>query len=225
MAESTRLGDVHQSVIKPWRGADCENRSSSWRGEAAAQRPTAPTRLDRCTLDNQRTLAGPGWHTQKTEVDDYAEWVLIEDIDESLCTRLNSPRHASPPHHTNLADDIESNAELSLSVGPLTQVEKLAAAARRSKRNLKWKVLMLRADRLWTLTTRGGIPSRDEAWRLWGHFERYCSKRFKNFKTVVVMELHCGDGANVGNWHIHFVTNRFFDVNSMRFWWHRILYS
>jgi hypothetical protein len=103
------------------------------------------------------------------------------------------------------------------------RLEKQRAAGRRAAKNCKWKIRVLRADHLYTLTTRGGIASYAEAWDLWGQFERFCSRRFVDFKCVVVLERHTGGGPNHGTFHIHFCTNRQFPVQSMRLWWHRIL--
>jgi hypothetical protein len=141
-------------------------------------------------------------------VDDYAEFLAVEDNDHSLLRRVGEGTTVKKLEEVVEEDLIED------------RWERNRVAAQRAKRNLKWKVLMLRGDRLWTLTTRGGIPTWDEAWRLWGAFERYCSRRFRSFKVVVVMERH-----KSGFFHIHFVSNRFFDVNSLRLWWHRILTS
>jgi hypothetical protein len=91
-------------------------------------------------------------------------------------------------------------------------------AVRRSRNGLKWAVRGLGGNRIFTLTKRGRIESIPEAWKLWGKFERLASMRFKGFQTIVVIEPHERDG-----FHIHFVANRFFDVSSMRLWWHRIL--
>ena len=147
------------------------------------------------------------WHVQQTTVDDYSEFIAVEDEDHQFTRHAKKKSKSAPPE--SLEEQIDSFAEM---------FDKNAKAGRRAKRNLKWKVLMLRGDRIWTLTTRGGIEFFDEAWRLWGQFERYCSRRFSTFKYVVVMEKH-----KSGFFHIHFVTNKFFDVSSMRLWWHRIL--
>jgi hypothetical protein len=149
---------------------------------------------------------------QLTRVGDYGEFIAVEDADGSL---LRHFRKHTPPTVTS--------HELSPEDADALRLERIQAAGRRAKRNCKWKVRMLQADRLWTLTTRGGIRTREDAWDLWGQFERYCSRRFKAFKCVVVMERHQGGGANDQCWHIHFCTNRFFPVDSMRLWWHRIL--
>jgi hypothetical protein len=71
---------------------------------------------------------------------------------------------------------------------------------------------------LWTLTKRGRIESREEAWRRWGEMERICSRRFPGLKFVVVIEPHAIDG-----YHIHFAASKFLMATTMRLLWHRIL--
>jgi hypothetical protein len=198
---------------RPWHGADAERRAeraSSPAARSGAERSGAEGAL---SLD-YRTYVAPAqssgeWHVQQTVVDDYCEFVAVEDPEHSL--RRRSKREAEEGTLEEVVDQAARDERLLL---------RNAAAVRRAKRACKWKVLMLRGDRLWTLTTRGGIRTREEAWKLWGQFERYCSRRFRSFKVVVVMEQH-----KSGTFHIHFVSNRFFDVNSMRLWWHRILTS
>lgn len=228
MSDSTSLSGAVPLIHPPgeyWGRSyttDCVKRSDTAQPVAAASVASAApasASLDRCTYDARQTAPAPTtgeWHVQLTQVGDYGEFVAVEDSDHSLV------RHFAKTHtHT----DPTSPYVDSRSPGDIEddRLERVAAAGRRAKRNCKWKVRMLGADRLWTLTTRGGIKTRAEAWELWGQFERYCSRRFAKFKCVVVMELHGGGGANHGSWHIHFCTNRFFPVDSMRLWWHRIL--
>jgi hypothetical protein len=149
---------------------------------------------------------GP-WYVQQKVVDDYCEFVAIEDPERDL---LRGNRGGGEKK-------VSDQPALELNFDEL--FEKNEKARRRSQRGLKWAVLGLAGDRIWTLTARGRIATYAEAWALWGKFEVECSKRFPGkFKCVVVVEAHTIDG-----FHIHFVTNGFFLVSSMRLWWHRIL--
>jgi hypothetical protein len=226
--DSTSLdGVVH--LIKPpseyWGASDTTygGGRTSPREAPGSERSERPARernsLDRCTYVAPKELPndqGGEWHVQLTQVGDYGEFIAVEDSDGSLLRHFR--KHSTPSTASSTSVDSRSQDDIDAH-----RLEKLMAAGRRAKRNCKWKVRMLGADRLWTLTTRGGIKSRPEAWELWGQFERYCSRRFPKFKCVVVMERHQGGGANDQCWHIHFCTNRFFPVDSMRLWWHRIL--
>lgn len=151
---------------------------------------------------------GP-WYVQQKVVDDYCEFVAIEDPERDL---LRGNRGGGEKIQKEVADQ----PSLELNFDEL--FEKNEKARRRSQRGLKWAVLGLAGDRIWTLTARGRIATYREAWSLWGKFEVECSKRFPKFKCVAVVEPHTIDG-----FHIHFVTNGFFLVTSMRLWWHRIL--
>jgi hypothetical protein len=146
---------------------------------------------------------------QQKVVDAYCEFVAIEDPEHDLRRRHSPPPGKATPEITDQPDLELSFAEM---------FERNEKARRRSQRGLKWAVLGLAGDRIWTLTARGRIASYAQAWALWGKFEVECSKRFPKFKCVAVVEPHAIDG-----YHIHFVTNGFFLVTSMRLWWHRIL--
>jgi hypothetical protein len=149
------------------------------------------------------------WYVQQKVVDNYCEFVAIEDSDHDLQRRNGGCSK-------KVEREVTDQPSLELNFDEL--FEKNEKARRRSQRGLKWAVLGLAGDRIWTLTARGRIATYAEAWALWGKFEVECSKRFAKFKCVAVVEPHQIDG-----YHIHFVTNGFFLVSSMRLWWHRIL--
>lgn len=152
---------------------------------------------------------GGSWHVQQKTVDGYSEFVAIEDPEGDLLRGHGSKSDVVKRGPTE-QPDLELNWD--------ELWEKNRIAARRSKRGLKWAVLGLGGDRIFTLTQRGRIESYAQAWALWSQFEQACSRRFANFMAVAVVEPHTLDG-----YHVHFVVNRYFDVSSMRLWWHRIL--
>jgi hypothetical protein len=155
---------------------------------------------------------GGSWYVQQKSIDGYAEFVAIHDPDGDLLRGHGAKKDT-------VQREIVDQPVLAELEGDLDDMfRKNEIAARRSKRGLKWAVLGLAGDRICTLTARGRIPDYAQAWGLWSQFEQACSKRFANFKCVAVVEPHTIDG-----FHIHFVVNRFFDVSSMRLWWHRIL--
>jgi hypothetical protein len=142
------------------------------------------------------------WHGKLTEVDEYAAVVLVHDPERDLVARLK--KENTGEEVTQLDDwEIERRRQL---------------AAYRSRRGLKFKILAMRADRLFTLTKRGRIETLGQAWALWSKFEKEFSRLTPDFKCVVVPERHKKDG-----WHLHFACNQFFDVCRMRIVWHRVL--
>lgn len=154
------------------------------------------------------------WHVQQTFVagDPYCEFFAVEDFDGQLLRHFRQRKKTSLSVDSRSLEDVEAH-----------RVEKQRASGRRASKNCKWKIRMLGADHMFTLNTRGGIRTYADAWALWGQFERYCSRRFRNFKCVVVLERHGGGGPNHGTFHIHFAVQGFLPVQSMRLWWHRIL--
>jgi hypothetical protein len=205
-----------------WRGADTERRyEAACRPRAASGASAAAgggLSLDDCTYDAWIPTDTGEWHVQQTVVDDYCEFVAVEDTDGTLLRRPKRKEKNSARVDFEVGEGTFSTESKCVEDGLDLLVEKRAIASRRAKRNLKWKVLALRGDRIVTLTTRGGIPFFDEGWRLWGKLERYCWRRYRSFEYVVVMEKH-----KSGAFHIHFVTNKFMDANMLRLLWHRVL--
>lgn len=97
--------------------------------------------------------------------------------------------------------------------------ERDVANLRRSRRNLRDRVWMLRADRMLTLTKRGKFSSTDEAWAAWKQFCRYARKLWgARWQFVVVPESH-----KTGGFHLHVALNGYFDVGMLRRIWYRAL--
>jgi hypothetical protein len=93
----------------------------------------------------------------------------------------------------------------------------------RAKKNLRHKILMMRADRMLTLTVRNGFKTQADAMKAWDSFRRRCMKSWPKFSAVMVTELHTGAGPNFGTFHIHVALNAFYSVNMLRHFWHKSL--
>src|ERR1700675_1472397 len=216
-------------VSSKWQGADQERRTerlirsaepASARSERSESRsgPAPLCNLDlsniRCTappsaaeIDQEVPLLGGGeWFVRQKTIDGYTQLFAIDDPDGDFARRKSGPSAKKVVEHERPPPD------------EFQVIENRAKAVRRSRKNLMWAVRGLKGNRIFTLTKRGRIPTMREAWSLWGKFERMASMRFQGFQTIVVIEPHTDLG-----FHIHFVCNRFFDVTSMRLWWHRIL--
>lgn len=100
--------------------------------------------------------------------------------------------------------------------------EDLERSVQRARRNLRYSLMMMRADRIFTFTKRGGFE-RGELWATWERFVRQVRKVWPQFQAVAVPELHAGGGENDGTYHLHVALNRFYSVQVMRFMWHRAL--
>ncbi len=96
--------------------------------------------------------------------------------------------------------------------------EQLQRSVSRAKRNIRHRIIMMGADRMLTLTKRGGFPDLDSMWKAWGAFARRMKRSNPDFQAVAVPELHKN-----GTYHMHVALNRFYNVNVMRFHWHRTL--
>lgn len=216
-------------VSPKWEGSDAERRRDklrareagivAQRAERAAPRSGVPLlnldpshiRVPNTPQAGEIDRAAPQWSSgewcvrQKT-VDGYTQIFAIDDPDGDFSRRRSggssTPKKRAAPKPP---DEFEV-------------VERRRKAVHRSRNGLMWAVRGLRGDRIFTLTKRGRIQSKGEAWALWRKFLRIATMRFKGFQTIVVIEPHTEDG-----FHIHFVANRFWDVSHMRFWWHRVL--
>ncbi|HEY9758853.1 MAG TPA: hypothetical protein V6C97_27035, partial [Oculatellaceae cyanobacterium] len=91
-------------------------------------------------------------------------------------------------------------------------------ADRRARRQMRHKVMMMKADRLLTLTTRE-CYSRKELEKVFGRWTRRMRKQFPDFQYIAVFENHKTRDAS----HIHLALNQFYNVTIMRYHWHRAL--
>ncbi len=150
------------------------------------------------------------WCVRQKTMDGYTQIFAIDDPDRDF----SRPRSRSKSDKDYVSASVKKR-----SVPDEFEVaQRLKKAVHRSRKGLMWAVRGLRGDRIFTLTKRGRIQSKGEAWALWRKFKRIAVMRFKGFEAIVVIEPHTVDG-----FHIHFVVNRFWDVSVMRFWWHRVL--
>jgi hypothetical protein len=235
--DSSALSIGGPAVACPkWLGADQERRSvralgSRPRGEGSRSEPPRPApllNLDRSYIrcpnsqsDGQIGLLAPEkghgeWLVRQKTINGYTEMFAIDDPDRDFARR----RAGASSDKEYVSATARKNVVQRPKVEPdeFEKVLRRERAARRSRKGLKYAVRGLGGNRIFTLTKRGRIESIPEAWRLWGKFERLASMRFPGFMTIVVIEPHTLEG-----FHIHFVANKFFDVSSMRLWWHRIL--
>jgi hypothetical protein len=223
-------------AVPKWLGADQESRNvrtlgSRPRGEGSRSEPPRPAPLlsldrsyIRCPnshpsgeIDSLGLHMGEGeWLVRQKTIDGYTQIFAIDDPESDFVRR----RRGATSDKRHVSDIGKKNVVQRPKVEPdeFEIIRRREHAVRRSKNGLKWAVRGLGGNRIFTLTKRDRIESIPQAWKLWGKFERLASMRFQGFQTIVVIEPHVREG-----FHIHFVANRFFDVSSMRLWWHRIL--
>lgn len=96
--------------------------------------------------------------------------------------------------------------------------EQLQYSVNRAKRDLKHKAMMIRADRLLTLTYRENITDRERAYKHLEQFVKRCHKAFNGFDYVAVSEKQ-----KRGAIHFHLAVNRFYHVNIVRAIWRSIV--
>lgn len=99
------------------------------------------------------------------------------------------------------------------------RAEDAERALRRARQMLRLRATHLGVDRLFTLTTRRLLASRDEALAAWSHFARLLRKAFPSVEWIAVPEPHkAGD-----HWHVHFASVGYLNVNVLRRMWHAVL--
>jgi hypothetical protein len=97
--------------------------------------------------------------------------------------------------------------------------EDLVRASRRARQMLRLRATELGVDRLFTLTSRGHLLTRDSAQKAWSRFALLAKRVYPTFEYIAVPETH-KSGAH---WHIHFATAGFLNVNVLRRLWHAVL--
>lgn len=93
----------------------------------------------------------------------------------------------------------------------------------RARRQMRHKLVMMDADRMFTFTRRGGFETREVALGVFDKWYRRYSKVSGSFQAVVVLEEHLGGGENHGRFHLHVALNRFHPLKVMLYHWHRAL--
>jgi hypothetical protein len=227
-------------VSPKWEGADAERRRRKLIGSGAglgAQRaervgPRSGSPLLNLDPSHIRVPSTPQlgeidraapqwsqgeWCVRQKTIDGYTQIFAIDDPDHDFARR-GSGATSDKGNVSTIAKKRRAVERLAAPPDEFEIAQRRKKAVHRSRTGLMWAVRGMRGDRIFTLTKRGRIQSKGEAWALWRKFLRIATMRFKGFQTIVVIEPHTEDG-----FHIHFVANRFWDVSIMRFWWHRVL--
>jgi hypothetical protein len=173
-----------------------------------ARGPVGPSNLDRWTHSDRGGV-----------VDPYAEGhvaVFLTDLGaakEAVILERSQPV-SRPRARKRLRERVELRAEMS--------AWDLSRSVARARKNMRHKLLLMRADRIFTFTKRGGFE-RAELWGVWERFLRQVRRSWPEFQAVAVPELHTGGGENSGRYHLHVALNQFYNVSVMRLYWHRAL--
>lgn len=92
------------------------------------------------------------------------------------------------------------------------------SADARARKLLRHRVMMMRADRLLTLTYRENKTDLKACWRDLQKFVRYMKSSFPDFFYVVVPERQ-----DRGAWHFHLAVKGFYNVNLVRYHWRKAI--
>ena len=87
-------------------------------------------------------------------------------------------------------------------------------SAARARRELRHRVLSMRADRLLTLTYRENKVDLKDCWQDLGRFNRLMCKKFPGFEYVCAPERQ-----QRGAWHFHLSVKGFYNACIVRFLW------
>lgn len=169
--------------------------------------------LDRGSLSDrvggQASASLPGQH-----------WGLTEFHFASGHIELRASHFPGPRHHASTAR-VERDSEVQRS--SRSDAERRAVNGARARAAVRRRVWGLNADRLVTLTRRGGFSTRAECWAALQRWRRLC-KVFSWWRDyVAVLELHMGGGPNDGKWHIHLALRGFAPLGIALRLWYRAL--
>jgi len=98
--------------------------------------------------------------------------------------------------------------------------EHLARSISRARKSMRHKAMMMRADRMLTLTYRDMVTDLDLAYSHLATFERLCRKQWGKFDFIAVPEYQ-----KRGCLHFHIALNRFYSVGLLRHFWHKAIGS
>ena len=125
--------------------------------------------------------------------------------DLALCGRKFSPKVE--------ADGSDFEAEVHRVRSEMSELDFKRSAAR-ARRELRHRVLSMRADRLLTLTYRENKVDLKDCWQDLGRFNRLMCKKFPGFEYVCAPERQ-----QRGAWHFHLSVKGFYNACIVRFLW------
>jgi hypothetical protein len=189
----------------------CASHSSA---NARVQRDTAPAggsipRLVFRTLDD--ALASSLVCTERPELPHHE--VVIRDFGDGVCELTAFRSDYMRPKNRGgkrVVGERRKRAEMS--------EDDLTRSISRAKRNMRHRVLMMRADRLLTLSYRENKTDLKSCWGDFARFLRSIIKMWPDFEYVVVPERQ-----ERGAVHFHMAIRGFRDVNILRYLWRRVL--
>jgi hypothetical protein len=171
--------------------------------------------LDRGSLSDQ--LGGTALGSLRSDHWRVSEFHFASGHVEVRVTRQSSARRsASAVRIVSDTDRDDSRVEK-------TDSERRSVNGARARATVRRRAWGLDADRLVTLTKRGGFATRDECWQALQRWRRLC-KPFSWWKSyIAVLEVHRGGGANDGKFHIHLGLRGYAPIGIALRLWYRAL--
>ena len=91
-------------------------------------------------------------------------------------------------------------------------------SAARARRDMRHKTMMMKADRMLTLTVRDNIEDRSRFLKYIDKFRRRVLRQWKDFRSVVVLEKQ-----QRGAYHAHMALKGYYNINLLRYFWREAL--
>lgn len=149
-------------------------------------------------------------------------WRISEFHFASGHVEIRASRQSSVPTRPK-SDPVVNGVDRDCGGASRSDAERRAANGARSRATVRRRCWGLNADRLVTLTKRGGFATRVECWDALQRWRRLC-KPFSWWKDyVAVLELHTGGGPNDGKFHIHLGLRGFAPIGLALRLWYRAL--
>lgn len=96
--------------------------------------------------------------------------------------------------------------------------EQLELSVQRAKTQMRHKIIMLKCDRMTTLTYRENMCDRDLAYEHFGKFSKLCTKEFGTFEYVAVTEKQ-----KRGAIHFHVAINKYYPISKLSSLWNQAI--
>jgi hypothetical protein len=205
---ATSLPRVGSYRVRGGRGVICVWDSAS--GAAGAS-----SGLDRGSLSNR--LGGTEVGSLKS-----AHWRVSEFHFASGHIEVRASR-ADHDRRTSVAASIGDAIERNDGRVEKTDEERRSVNGSRARATVRRRAWGLDADRLVTLTRRGGFATRAECWEALQKWRRLC-KSFSWWRDyIAVLEVHRGGGENDGKFHIHLGLRGFAPIRIAEKLWYKAL--
>lgn len=203
-------------------GSNSMRSSASQVSEANCSFNLYPTHITTNHIKALITLNEPQGACYRVKISDFGN-----GVSECVASKQLEPLYFRKKHKddADLLGDIKNEVKERLEADSddlrfIMDDDVLNRSIQRAKKNARFKMHGINADRMLTFTTQENIQDRKKAYSNWAKFIRAYKKKFPNIPFDFVMVL---EKQKRGALHYHVAVNRFHNVLDMRKLWIKIV--